>query len=1196
MKTTVVSLITVVVMFFYPSINYAQDPDFGSAANFVLFTTNGSVTNTGVSQVTGDIGTNNGLITGFLTSVVTGSIHNADAVAAQCSTDLLAAYNQLNSITTTSAHIAVLGNGEVLNAGVYSIAAAGSLGAVLTLDAQGDTNAIFIFKIGAAFTTAASSTISLIHGASASRVFWLAEGAIAMAASTTMKGTLIAHNAAISIGAGSTLAGRMFSTGGDVTLDALSASLSDLPAVIYEQAPNLGSLANFVLFTVTGAVGNTGSSMITGNVGTNLGSITGFGPGNLIGSIHNGDAATVKCSTDLMNAYDQLSAATATSIHLPVLGNGETLYAGVYSLAAAGSIAGTLTLDAQGNPDAVFIFKMGGAFSTAASSTVNLVDGASACNVFWVAEGAISMAASTIMKGTLIAHNGAISMGASGMLEGRMFSTTGAASVYSVVASLPTGCSATTVWTGAAGTSDWYTPGNWTRFVPDEFVETLIPTTLLAGRIFPVINSGIAAADTLTIQSMASVTITNSTLQVNGEIINNGILDAVNGSIEMISFSNQILAANTFKNNALKDLIISNSSSGGVSLGGALDVYGSLTYTGTGMKLVTNDFLTLKSNATNTAWIGDMTGNTISGKVSVERYISAYRAWRFLSIPTNTTQTIRETWQEGATSTAINPVPGFGIQLTGPGGTSDGFDLFTATPSMKTYNSATNGWTGVPGTGDTIKSAEGYMVFIRGDRTANVFNSLPTETVVRTKGDLYTGDQAPIIIPAGKFGAIGNPYASALDMRYITKTGVKNFFYLWDPNIGGLYGLGGYQTFSYNGSDYEVTPGMGSYGDSGTVSNYIQSGLAFLVQATGSGGSVTLKEAAKTSGSAQVSIAVRPTQAPITSPVGLSQAKLRTNLYGVNADNSTYIVDGILNNYGNNYNNKVDDMDAVKSANVGENLSIKTDNQLLVIERRHTITQQDTIFLTIGHVKVQKYRFEFSASFNQPGLTGYLEDSYLNTRTQLNMNGTTTADFSIVTIPGAYAANRFRIVFTQARVLPLTITSVKAYQSNKNIAVEWKVENEMNITQYTIEKSPNGDDYTIIGTVKAVNKISADYSWLDVNPLEGYSYYRIQSDATGEKAYSNVVKIFAGKAVQGISVYPNPISNGIINMQMNNEPGGIYAIQLLTSNGQVIIDKSINHSEGNNTETIAAPKLARGAYLLIVTNPGNVKTSNNIIY
>ena len=70
------------------------------------------------------------------------------------------------------------------------------------------------------------------------------------------------------------------------------------------------------------------------------------------------------------------------------------------------------------------------------------------------------------------------------------------------------------------------------------------------------------------------------------------------------------------------------------------------------------------------------------------------------------------------TTTGSNPVPGFGIQLSGAGGTAAGFDVYTAAPSMKTYNSSTGAWVGVPNTNTAgIKATDGYMVFVRGDRT-----------------------------------------------------------------------------------------------------------------------------------------------------------------------------------------------------------------------------------------------------------------------------------------------------------------------------------------------------------------------------------------------------------------------------------------------------------------------------------------------
>jgi len=210
-------------------------------------------------------------------------------------------------------------------------------------------------------------------------------------------------------------------------------SLLFFKQVSISQAPNLGMAANFTLFTVTGAMTNTAVSVVTGNIGTNTGPISGFGIIN--GGVYTNTAITRQCSTDVIAAYAELvgKAATSTS-HTPAFGGGETLMAGVYSIAAAGSIAGVLNLDAQGDPNALFVFKFGGAFTTGAASTVNLINGASACNVYWGADGAIAMAATTIMKGTLIANNGAISMGDGGTLEGRMLSTTGAVSIYGVYA------------------------------------------------------------------------------------------------------------------------------------------------------------------------------------------------------------------------------------------------------------------------------------------------------------------------------------------------------------------------------------------------------------------------------------------------------------------------------------------------------------------------------------------------------------------------------------------------------------------------------------------------------------------------------------------------------------------------------------------------------------------------------------------
>jgi hypothetical protein len=194
---------------------------------------------------------------------------------------------------------------------------------------------------------------------------------------------------------------------------------------------DLGSIESFSIYTSIGAVSNTATTNITGDIGSDDGAITGFGGLSIVnGNIHNTNSITAQADLDLNAAVVQINNTTTTAVHIPVFGNGETLYPGVYSQAAAASLDGTLTLDAQGNPNAQFIFKIGGAFSTAAGATVVLINCASPSNIFWLSGGAISMAASTTISGNLISNPGAVGIGSGGNIDGRMLSTTGAISVY----------------------------------------------------------------------------------------------------------------------------------------------------------------------------------------------------------------------------------------------------------------------------------------------------------------------------------------------------------------------------------------------------------------------------------------------------------------------------------------------------------------------------------------------------------------------------------------------------------------------------------------------------------------------------------------------------------------------------------------------------------------------------------------------
>lgn len=195
-------------------------------------------------------------------------------------TDLEAAYHVLLNTTTTDLHANAFGSGETLQAGVYVTSGAGSLAGSLTLNGTADD--LFIFKINGAFSTSVGSTITLTGGAQASNVFWIAISAGAMSIATTnqMKGTFIARDVAALIANGSTLEGRLLTNVGAVSTDANIISVPTGSSTI-----NLGDVSSYALLTGSGALTNTGTSTITGNIGTNLGPISGFGTPTVVNGI-----------------------------------------------------------------------------------------------------------------------------------------------------------------------------------------------------------------------------------------------------------------------------------------------------------------------------------------------------------------------------------------------------------------------------------------------------------------------------------------------------------------------------------------------------------------------------------------------------------------------------------------------------------------------------------------------------------------------------------------------------------------------------------------------------------------------------------------------------------------------------------------------------------------------------------------------
>lgn len=204
-------------------------------------------------------------------------------------------------------------------------------------------------------------------------------------------------------------------------------------------------LGNAQSFAVLGSesVSNTGSSVVSGDVGVSAGTaITGFPPGIVLnGTLHNNDAAAAAAQVSLTTAYVALGERECNDDLTGQDLGGKTLTPGVYCFSSTAGLTGTLVLDAQNNPAAEFVFKIGSALTTAAGATVSLINGASPCNVYWHLGSSATLGANTFFVGNILAQASVTAItGTTANISGRLLARTGAVSLDTIAISAPLNC------------------------------------------------------------------------------------------------------------------------------------------------------------------------------------------------------------------------------------------------------------------------------------------------------------------------------------------------------------------------------------------------------------------------------------------------------------------------------------------------------------------------------------------------------------------------------------------------------------------------------------------------------------------------------------------------------------------------------------------------------------------------------------
>ncbi|HPH90575.1 MAG TPA: hypothetical protein PLZ68_07125 [Ferruginibacter sp.] len=557
-----------------------------------------------------------------------------------------------------------------------------------------------------------------------------------------------------------------------------------------------------------------------------------------------------------------------------------------------------------------------------------------------------------------------------------------------------------TVWTGAVNTS-WTNAGNWDDGVPTSIHSAVIPYVLNQPHI--VSNQTIRSVNILP-GAVVDIAVGNS-LNIRDSLNNNGEVTG-GGSIVLAGATTQpVTGTGNYKSLTL------NNSTGAVIQGGAgnmVNITGK--YTPTAGVLITNDNLTIKSTAAENGVIaaGPASGNYISGKVILERYIPAKRAWRLINFPIthNAAPGMNASLQEGAGGNAAsNPSPGYGTHITG-GNIADGFDQNPSNnPSVKEWTGGA--WAGIGSTNTTISNQYPYFVFVRGSRANNLnagVSATPDNTTLRIAANIRQGNQS-ITIGSTGWQLAGNPFPAIinLDLLAASNSGILNRnFVFWDPKLGGSFNVGGFVTASYNGAGYDFSPTPVS-----SLSEYAQPFAGFYIDAVATG-TVSVPETVKCNcGNGNV---FRP------SPAVAATKKMRINLRSVNTDGTNPVIDGSLVAFDDRYSNEIDSYDAVKLPNtLSENISISANGQKLSIERRNTIANNDTVYLNISNLRIKNYQFEILPENFDITTLAFLEDSYTAERKPISLTSGGIFPFSIFNSPAVYAPGRFRIVFEKER-------------------------------------------------------------------------------------------------------------------------------------------------------------------------------------
>jgi len=639
----------------------------------------------------------------------------------------------------------------------------------------------------------------------------------------------------------------------------------------------------------------------------------------------------------------------------------------------------------------------------------------------------------------------------------------------------------------------------------------------------------------------------------------------------------------------------------------------------------TSAFFIFQSDQYGSGWLGTLPSSSvglITGTYYVQRYISggssAYRGYRLFSSP------VYASTVSSNNVYSLNYVKSSAL-VTGSGGTAGGFDK-TGNPSLYLYreNIAFSNLTYISGnfrgianiasapsyTMDTdagsynIPVGNGFLFWFRGDRTSNLANKYTPGTSAEsvtmtatgtlnqgqvTVHDWYTASTSTLgySTTSGNSSVrgdnlVGNPYPSSIDWENFQTTTTTTGIY--GTSVGNtIYELN--QTNQNYGAYIKGGAGVGT----NSATNIIASGQGFFVVASSSSAKLIFNESAKSTSQVTGSNLLMSTSNNLVA--SNPYLRLRLRLDTVNMDDMLIRFNSLAQQ---NYS---DSEDAPYKVGFGKGslASMSGDKVMLAINTMPLPKNNVSIPLVVNAANDGVYHIEMSELNQVPRLYDiWLMDAYK--KDSVNMRDNKTYAFNIYKKDStSFGLSRFSLVIRQNPGYAyhlLRFVATKIVSSQRQVQVNWTVENEQNYTNFAVQRSTDGGKtFNIIASTAGTGQ--GAYGFTDKAPAS-QNLYRLQSeDINSNITYSNVVPIAYSDlsnniAPGNINVYPNPVASTInLTIAGSQLLATNYSILITNSSGQVVRQAS----SSSLTWQGSAGDLQPGTYVLRVLN---AKTQSEI--